>query len=73
MRTLPVTAPSVVAESDLDGRVSGLVEEADLIVAEKLEAEHKAAAEAARAAKDAQQNAAADDVKHDGGFRASTT
>ena len=72
MRTLPVTAPSVVARSDLDDRVSGLVGEADRIVAEKLEAERKAAEEAARAAKAAQQKAAADaaasnDVKHDGG------
>ena len=83
VRTLPVTAPSVVAESALDDRVSGLVDEADRIVAERLEAEHKAAEEAARAAKAAQQkeaaraakaaqqkeaaDPAADDVKHDGG------
>ena len=60
MRTLPVTAPFVVAESDLDDRVSGPVNEAGRIVAEKFEAQQKAAEEAARAAKGAQQKAAAD-------------
>jgi hypothetical protein len=71
MRILPVTAPSIVAFSDLDDRVSGLVDEAGRIVAVKLEAEHKAAEEAARALKAAQQKAAADPasgaVKPDGG------
>lgn len=72
MRMAPVTAPSVVAQSDLDARVSGLVDEAGRIVAQKLEAEHKAAEEAARAAKAAQQKTAADpaiksDAWHDGG------
>jgi hypothetical protein len=71
MRILPVTAPSVVAKRDLDDRVRGLVDQADLIVAAKVEAEHKAAEDAARAARAAQQKAAADPaaggVKPDGG------
>jgi sRNA-binding protein len=71
MRTVPVTAPDAVAESDLDGRVSGLVNEASRIVAEKFEAKQKAAEEAARAAKAALLKAAADPaaggVKQDGG------
>jgi len=71
MRVLPVTAPALVAFTDLDDRVSGLVDQADRIVADKLEAEHKAAEEAARAVKAAQQKAVADaasgGVKPDGG------
>jgi hypothetical protein len=71
MRVLPVKAPAIVAFSDLDDRVSGLVDQADLIVTAKFEAEHKAAEEAARAVKAAQQKAVADPasggVKPDGG------
>lgn len=72
MHTLPVTARSVVVASDLDVRVTGLVADANRIVAEKLEAARRAAEEAQKAARAAQLKSAADaaaasGATHDGG------